>query len=310
MNKKLARILIFFSVVVVGCLILLVKGKPTAKDSNPLAAFNENQISKITLINSGQNVTLEKKEDDWFVVAPLQDTADPKKLDRLVDRLYNMEIGSIVSTKREKYKNFHLQEEKAKTVEVFTTDLNKPTLKGFFGKNAMGYSSVYFRFDGEDAVYIAKGMPSYELNRVPRDYRMKELIPADFEKVDGYQILGNNVNVSISKSSPTWINDESGESVSKNDVQNAINKLKILQAHNFGAGTEIDEDTKLDKPYLTITVKEEDGMYVAKIGGPAPKELKNDPERRYAVLEGRDAYLLIAEKSIQDLIDTVKNTSK
>ncbi len=311
MPKKIILMAVLFVGMAVLSVFLLSKRMPPLDESAPILPAEKNLITKIIIEEPSRSLTLEKKEQSWWVKAPLEDSADPEIMDQLVGTLNSFTLGTVISEKKDKYSTFDLDSGKATHLQVFKSGSDQPILDGYVGKQAISYGTSYFRYANQDPVYIASNLPNWVLIRPVEEYRVKKLMPVKQDAITAFEIKGEKGSVSFKRSSDTWTSATSTSPVDTNVVKGFLGKLDALQATQFEDTMDPIQKSGFEKPFLLITVETAAGPVVGKVGS-LKKFKKGEPDlrQRFGQTEGRKAVLLINNAAVEEVLTLLKTPAK
>ena len=263
-------------------------GRPGAESWKPLAVVKPEAIRRVEFDRTDGNLVLERAEDQWRLASPVEDRAEPAAVDRLLDTVTNFELGSVVSENPERYRTFELDEGAARRIRVFVTDSEEPALDGFIGKAAPVMMTSYFRFADRAPVYIAKDLPRYLVDAPPDDFRLRTLLPVDWDAVDAISVRAPGRDFELAFSSPAWT-AAGGTTVDSGWVDLLKIRLKSLRAARLESAPA--GKTGLDKPVYVVEVSAANRTETGRLGGKTTGN--GGTEFRYARTDGREAILLI-----------------
>jgi Domain of unknown function (DUF4340) len=309
-DKKIIRLLISLVVLSVLAIFLIFKGTPSVKTVQPLEKTDVSTMVKVVIDQPDSSYTLEKKNDQWMIVSPLVDVADPQNMTRLLEMLHNFSVGSIISESPSRYDNFHVSSGTAVRVRVYVQGAEAPVLDGYMGKEATTPRECYFRFEGKTPVYIAADMRTYVLREPVHDYRMRKFLPIPVTTASKVFINTEKSSLDVSRSSATWTNNVTQQEIPADWVQGLLGKLDAFQVSDFGIGNEPAAAIGFTKPILNVMVETSSGSAKALVGALLPKQNNQPSTTRYALLEGRQAILIVADATVQEILTLLKSQPK
>jgi len=150
--KKEFFILVIIIVVLVGYLIL--KNRDRIQYQLPdLAKIEQNQISKLELIQSDKDIVLNKKDNAWYI-APHEYPADPEKINPMLAALEGLKVTALVSESKN-YLRYDLSREKKITVKAWAGNTSRREVD--IGKSAATFQHTYVTLPNDPNVYHARG---------------------------------------------------------------------------------------------------------------------------------------------------------
>ncbi len=308
-GKKLVLLLSVFIALVGASVVLLVVGKPMAKNANPLRDVQPTDLQKIVIENRALPlaVTLEQKNGVWRLTSPLVDETEEGTVKDLTSRLRTFSVGSSISDKKDKHQRFKVNEEDATRVQVTISGKNVPVLNAYVGKMADGFNDSYLRFSGEDSVRVAFGLPGYVLAQTANAYRLKTLFPDAQADVRQVRLQSGKTSYSFSHSSQTWSADGSTRPVEGTLMNQLFLRLNEIRVVEFQDSTATAPSTGFDQPFMSITI--ETTVQKTTVFGnalPVPKGQEGQ-QKRYAKTESRDALFLVSAPSVANLVNLLKS---
>jgi hypothetical protein len=162
--------------------------------ARPLAGLPADSIRKITIDRKSGSITLEKEGTDWIMTAPVRDRADQDAAAALAHSLPELSLGAEVASEIESYPAYELDEDHAARARVYGGD-PAPLLDGWFGKAALGYDSLYFRFAKEKPVYLSSGLGAFYLGRTAAELRDRSVAGLPKDSV---------AKIAVKKGAKTW----------------------------------------------------------------------------------------------------------
>jgi hypothetical protein len=307
MPKKLTLIIVVFLALALASIVLLMKGKPTVKDVNPLRDQDTEHVGKLHLQDNQFSVTLEKNGDVWAITSPVVDSADVDMVRRVLSVLKNFKMGSVISEKKDKHDSFQVDVDQALSAKVFIGIQEKPKLDILIGKEAGSFGSAYVRFPDSDAVHIAQNFPTVTLPRAVDSYRAKKIFSTASVDIGTITVRIDKSTFVFQRSSDTWVRGD-GETIDSSWMELLINKLTALQSFQFVSAAEITEDIGLNNPFLDIVVTSAAGSEHAVISRVVPEKHAEESWRgnHLASVSGRSDALLLQGFSVKDLADFLK----
>jgi len=308
--KKISLMLAVFAFLLGISIFLLIKGKPTAKNFNPLDNIDVAKVDKIVLSFPAFSVTLEKENQAWKLTSPFKDAADGAVVDRIAAEFKGMTVGSVISENKGKHGQFGVEDKTAIHAQVFVEGKKSPTLDLLIGKEGPSYMTAYVRFPGQNMVYIGNGFSTYTLQQSTDSYRLKKMLPLDLAVATSIKVAGSNTTFDLSRTSATWTRSSDGKTIETGWVDSLKNKLNALQASQFAPADTPEKDLGFLKPALDISVVVSSTVSHVVIG-PAPAAKKgapSTPPTHYGRVDGRAGVILVIPdyyvKDIQDFLKT------
>src|SRR5262245_59191448 len=93
--------------------------EPEKPDLGPLSGVAADQIIQFDLTVNGATTTLKSVDGDWRVVAPFSDRASIEAVERLVNAVREIRLGSVLSENPAKHSQYDLDGARATRLQVF-----------------------------------------------------------------------------------------------------------------------------------------------------------------------------------------------
>lgn len=264
--------------------------------SEPLKALKEGEIVKLLIDRGETHIALEKDSGLWRLTAPVADLADPGAVSDILTGLVSLSLGSEVSQDSASYPAYALNESSATHVRLLTGGA-APVFDAYFGKEALGYDSLYIRMAGEKPVYIAAGLGAYRLNRSPDDYRERSLIGIDKALLQSVKLAAGKKTFDLSRSTGSWT--ERSGALKPEALASLAAKVAALRAASFAPKAPAGA---FDKPFLVIEAAGTLKKARVVVGAAKPEEKKNPPLYRFAKADGRDSAFLVSISDLDELL--------
>jgi hypothetical protein len=252
--------------------------KPLDLRRKELMHFDTTQVSSFTLARETGTVELEKTGDQWRIVKPIADRADPSEVLRLLDAARTLRATEFLDTIPEGEKAFGLAPP-AVTLEV-RLDSNQARQVLVLGKGALETNKTKF--------YARSRVPGSSLAEIP-EYQAKDLQKTAFDLQERtllrfepeavYQIklasdaellvLDKKVEEKPSEQGGPPIKDERWSLISpktgpakKSAVSDLLAKLSQIKAAQFTADRDKADLRRygLHRPKLTVTLLGKEGQ--------------------------------------------------
>lgn len=309
-GERLVKLGVVFALMGALSIYLWISRMPGAHNKNPLAKINFSNIEKIAVQNPSGAVQLEKEKDVWEVTAPVRDVADPKIASAIITAFESFSVGSRISENPAKYAQFNIEDQQATKFALYVKGVSAPVLDGYAGKTTEDYRSCYFRFAGAAPVYVAQGVPLYQLNRNPKDFRQPHVVALKREDVTAISASHDKLHVELVRSSDTWTRLGGTAPLDTVEVTQIVERIENLTAMDFASGQETPVALGFSKPFLSIKIDVKGAPIIVMAGAKAPVAVKGAVVGRYVKTEGREAVLVIAETSLGYIIDALKALPK
>ena len=242
-----------------------------AAQKMPAVAMTEEDSNKITKVviekpaTEGENPkpaeknVLVKDGDTWKLQEPVKALANQKSIESLLENLTKFEIKEQVSSTKDSYKQYEVDDEKGLHATFYEGD--KVVREIWAGKS--GGRGQMARIGGSDGVYILGGYSGYLYSRDTKGWRDLSILELDPEEATAVTIVNEQGEFSFKKAGEEWegtFKKAKGSSAAKiadfesKKVKDLLNAYKKLNASGFGDGKTL-ADTGLETPSATLTIE-------------------------------------------------------
>ncbi|MDD2890203.1 MAG: DUF4340 domain-containing protein [bacterium] len=159
--KSLFMILLLL-VIVGGIYFLMQKANSILK-----TPFKNKEITQIEIQATDTLCRFEKIDNKWELVSPVKYPMDTMLFSRFFDGLSKLEIGQIVSSRKERHQEFEVAENGIK----ITAWTGKTPFTFILGKQSPDFINSYLRFPDKNEVYFADGVTKWMVNRSSDEWR-------------------------------------------------------------------------------------------------------------------------------------------
>jgi Domain of unknown function (DUF4340) len=243
---------------------------------------------EITNGEKGQ-VVLEKKDDKWWVVKPVNALGNQTNIKQMIDNLKELKLTDLVAANAtdDIKKSYELDPTKA--VHVIGYKAGDKKVDDYFGKS--GGRGEMMMIEGKPNVYSASGYAVYMYNREVKGWRDTEIFKFDDATANQATIENTHGVISFTKANDKWVGTFKGQPIERFDedkVKALLINFKNLNAEDFGEGKTL-ADTGLDKPEATVTftLKDNAGKFVLHVGkvstGTSRFAMKDGSEQLYVI---------------------------
>jgi len=225
-------------------------------DVNYIYDIDTSKVTEATLYDEGHTVTVVRDGAEWNIVNPFEYKANPRFGQILLEKLADMRVESVVTTKEERWDEFGLAEDPTR---VAIKQGDKEVIF-YVGKTADGYRQTYMRRDGSNDVLLVKGSYGVAFTRIPEQWKDKTILKLDQHTIQGvstddYHMFRN------SDQDDTWFVDAKGadtRTCDYSEVKRVLSSVSNLRTSDFPT-EDAYANVKWDKPKYTMTVDFFDG---------------------------------------------------
>lgn len=310
-SKNIIRMTIVLVVLVVISLLI----PKFVYRSSRRKAYQNTQSSmwkKIMVHTAQETYTLMQHHDEWNVLSSsFVYVADETAVTGLIEGVSQLEVGSIISSNKDRHDMFEVTDEKGAHVQLFAGDKEVPEVDFYLGKTAQDYMTSYLRFNGEDDVYYATGLQSYLIKKDLDRWRNRRLGARAAEDIEKIILTEGKNTQTIVLDAGTWrYNDRE---VAESDVQPLAKTLGSLHASALISPEEEQETAQLlTDPHAQLEIHEA-GKQIILTFFTGPSAEGAQPEE-YSVKKADEAGIFKIRAGTYDSInnnfDTIKTASE
>ena len=180
MNKKLLYGLIALTILILLYIVNINQQKSYASTSQKLLDINKEKINKILIQSKTEAIELLQVDTTWAISGhdSLQIKID--LLTSLFDKVLNLESETIMTTNKEKWYKYNVDDSLG--THLALVDLDQNTLGYYvFGKSSSDYARCYVRINDKHEVHLANQNLMYFLQTRPQYWGEveKEILPQE-----------------------------------------------------------------------------------------------------------------------------------
>jgi hypothetical protein len=258
------------------------------------------RLSRITITKEDQIITVQEsgvtEPARWMITAPIRAFADDFEVDRLADKLAELDYVRVVEEKAADLAPFGL--EKPALNVAFSTLRGTESLR--IGSESPLEDAFYARKNDEDKVYLIASMDRDHLEKTLFELRDKRLFAIEYHSASGLGIERETGKWSFFKREGKWLLEgDEGFRVDQEKLESILMRILWLEASSFAGEKTADlKSYGLDRPRTRITVSDGDRTEAMRLGDPVPVE---GAEAVYAMVSGRAQVVTVGKKLLQDL---------
>tara|TARA_B100000614_G_scaffold260561_1_gene287802 strand:- start:2184 stop:3167 length:984 start_codon:yes stop_codon:yes gene_type:complete len=219
-------------------------------DLPPVEEIKSGEITDIEVIKNKQTILIKKQGDGW-VLTDKSYPAENLKIDDMLKSIEEVQLTALVSENKD-FSRYELDDETSIRV---LAKRNDSVLRSFeVGKTAPTYNHTFVKLSEDTKVYEAKGDFRPHFEKTVEQLRDKTVLPLKSEDVEEIQLVKNQATKSMhlkqaassksdetqnegeTTSSPapekTW-EDQNGETVEKDTVEDLLNTIKALKCSEY-----------------------------------------------------------------------------
>jgi len=243
-------------------LLALTEREPLTYRGKRLLDFLAVNLEKMAITNPAGPVTLERKEGQWKLAAPVTADADSTKAEELAGSLSNLETLQYVSenpSMEDLEKKYGLTMP-ALSVALSFTDKTKPARTLLIGKERGGDQPGYFaKFADAPGVFAVGKEIQTNLGRPALAYRSRRLLDAQLADLASVTVLHGDQKLTLNQEAGAWkLTAPFQADVDSTKVQDVVRSLAPLETKEYVTLSAPMEDLEvkygLGKPEVTFTV--------------------------------------------------------
>lgn len=254
-------------------------------------------VTKLVVKNKDkEEVVVEKRGEQWWVVKPVEALASQQNVKSTLDNLKAIEVKDAINDTPEApnmYKDYDLEGDEAIHVTAFKGDKGSEKIfDAYFGKS--GSRGQMARLGDKPGIWVVKGYSSFQYARQVKDWREKSILKFEDKNVVSVTIDNEEGSFSFSKNEEEWSATFNKKKIDKFDaekIKDMLRAFRALNAEDFADDKkDKPEDTGLgDKPaaVITIVLKDEAGTHKIHFGN------TSTGSSRYAKKDGDDTLYVV-----------------
>jgi hypothetical protein len=275
MNRKTLTALAAFAILGLIALFALrqpEKGESSVDRQRPLAKIDPTALKAISVTRTLVKTTIERDGGKYKVTAPVASAADELNAKAAFDALEKLELGNLVTEKKDKQAEFEVND--ANALHVVAQGAGGAELAYLLVGKAVGGGTMV-RLKGSDQVWQAVGPLRSVFDKSAAEWRDRTVTTfstADAETVtvkakDGVAVVKKSGKGAGGEDKWELVSSEPKVEKLDNAVPNGIvNALSSFKTDDFG-DKETLASTGLDAPALTVTVGLKGGKNVTVLIG-------------------------------------------
>jgi len=151
--------------------------------------------------SSGEETKLEKQDDTWRLVSPVEAAADATAVSDVTGTLASLEIQRVVDEKPADYAEYGLAPPRLEVAFAGADGADRQLQIG--GKTPTG-GDLYARVAGQDRVFLVQAYLESSLDKKPFDLRDKSVLKFTRSDVDSVTIDRGGRTIQLAKSGSDW----------------------------------------------------------------------------------------------------------
>lgn len=204
MTKKLSLLALLFVATLSAFVWIAIKNARITR-APILEGIKAAQIIRLDIAYQGKTVELAKEKGLWEVKKPVPDLADQDAIVQIAQALPQIILEDVATKNPASYADYGVSLSSAARLIAYAAISPKPVLDGYFGRQAFGWNSAYFRFSNRPEVYITSGLNASRLTQDPDNFRERAFFPKSLGTPASIDVLARHgKKYSVFPSSPSW----------------------------------------------------------------------------------------------------------
>lgn len=214
------------------------------------------QVNRLLLKSAAGEIELQKKDEQWSLIKPLQARGDASKIGDLISQATNAKVETFIGDTAN-LATYELVEPRG-TLSLFSEGRKDPEVLQIGGKpkEEKDKEKTYARLSSRDAVVVLPQAIEKLLETQPNDLRDRNLLRVEADIVDRITIEGGAYKVVLARSGENWVKKEEQDvPVPASQALRVISDLQSQQVADFAADAAGDlAKYGLDMPSLKVTL--------------------------------------------------------
>ncbi len=261
-----------------------------------LIAFDKQAVDGLRIEDDTNGLVLKKHDDQWLLPESQDFPANPGSVDRLLDKLADLEKGWPVATTGGAARRFKVADEQFERKLTLLAD--QEVLAEFYIGTSPGFRKVHARPAGEDAVFSV-AFNSWEASAEADAWIDKGVLTLDEADVQRVEIAGLVLQREDGKLKVLALAEE--ETTNEEAADSLVRNLAELRIQSL-LGSEAKPEYRQDEPELEFKVAREGGDVLS-------YRFSKPEDASYYVLKRSDLdyYFKIAEFTVQAILDSTRD---
>ena len=207
------------------------KREAAEEKAKQLFQFDKEDIASISVARNGTPITLEKDEDVWKLVQPIEARADKTVADGLASELGSAKVERSLTPIPIDWKAFGLESPKIK-IKVALKDGQAYGVE--FGEKDFNESSIFARIPGQERILVLPSGLFSNADKKLFDFRDKTVIDFERDEVKKLEIRSNGKFYVLEKKENEWsIQKPIQAKADRSEVNAILSDLEFARLEEF-----------------------------------------------------------------------------
>jgi hypothetical protein len=212
-----------------------------------LVEMLKDDVQRIELTQQGNKIVLEKSNEEWVQVSPLNGVADWARIKAMIlnfRKSISMDV-LVDPNPTEDGKAYGLDASNSITVEMWKSDSSMPEISFEIGEDA-GEGASFVRLNGDESVYRAHIGGRRRFAYDASDWLNQRLLQFDVAEMTAVQIEYDDLQYTLVKTDDVWGIQGFDEALDAQKLSMALQSLSVMRI-----GERVEQT--LQTPWMTMT---------------------------------------------------------
>lgn len=230
-----------------------------------LVEMLKDDVQRIELTQQGNKIVLEKSNDEWIQVSPLNGVADWARIKAMVLNFRKSIAMDVLvdPNPTDDGKTYGLDASNAITVEMWKANASIPDISFEVGQDA-GEGASFVRLHGSEAVYRAHIGGRRRFAYDASDWLNQRLLQFDVAEMTEVQVESDDVLYSLVKTDDVWSIQGFDAALDAQKLSMALQSLSVMRI-----GERVDQTVQT--PWMTMTFQVANESIPMQIGTPVER---------------------------------------
>lgn len=229
---KLNRTVVFAFLTILTVSIVYLFDYEAEKKSDPenaslILGYDIDQINYFQIIKGDSKIALQKSEQGWSLLEPIQDIADDNNIEDFLKKMTSERQISVVKNTKEDLTEIELREfglDKPEAILVFKNNLGH-TKRISVGSVQNFEGDSFVRVDTENRVLLAKSLWTTQAKNEMIFYRDKRLFRGNLAHIENIRIKSLRDDFQLHKINNIWVGKGEDVPLDQNKIRELLTKI-------------------------------------------------------------------------------------